>query len=352
MHTTRRLRILWAVGLVLGIAAAAHAQPMGGTGVLVNTAPMYLFPDATRTPLATIAAGTPVRLLAREGDWYRVEYRDPYLGNRTGYILATNIRVESTTPPPPPTRGPIPGAVRPGAEQAGQPAVPPPSPPNLFDRGFLSINAGYQRDSTAFTATSTFTQNVEQAHTTTNYSGVHPIVGDIAVGGRVWGVIGPAVAVSWHSQITDATVVASLPHPFVFNSPRQVSGVVPGVKRQEVAGHFDAAAILTMGRVQVSVFAGPSVIQVKQGLVTTVTANEVYPYDTATFGSATTVEVSHAHVGYNGGVDASVLLWKYFGVGAIVRYSRADVHLEAPDGVDVTVRAGGLQASGGIRFRF
>ena len=66
--------------LLLATAAAAHAQPMSANGVITNAAPMYLAPDSSRVPLTTLAAGSNVKIVAREGDWLRVVFRDRYPG--------------------------------------------------------------------------------------------------------------------------------------------------------------------------------------------------------------------------------------------------------------------------------
>jgi hypothetical protein len=152
-------------GCVLGIAlimlaapwsvhAQTPAQPTSGSGVVTTSAPMYLLPDASRTPLVTLPAGATLRVIVKEGDWYRVEYRDNYLGVRTGYVLAANVQIRpgSAPPPQPDARGPMPGA--PPGSQTPRPPAPPP-PPSPYDRGFVSLNGMYQSDSTGFTAATT-----------------------------------------------------------------------------------------------------------------------------------------------------------------------------------------------------
>lgn len=62
--------------------------------VVVEPAPVYLLPDATRTPLRTLPVNTQVRVLAREGDWIQVEFRDAQFGARVGYVAAAKVRIE------------------------------------------------------------------------------------------------------------------------------------------------------------------------------------------------------------------------------------------------------------------
>jgi len=65
------------------------------TGTIVGTAPVYLLPDAQRIPLRQLAEGTTVRVLARDGDWVRVEFSDPQYGPRVGYVESRFIRIRN-----------------------------------------------------------------------------------------------------------------------------------------------------------------------------------------------------------------------------------------------------------------
>jgi hypothetical protein len=65
------------------------------SGVLTASAPVFLRPDTTMTPLRQLATGTRVRVLETRGDWVRVEFEDRQYGRRTGYIQKMFVRVES-----------------------------------------------------------------------------------------------------------------------------------------------------------------------------------------------------------------------------------------------------------------
>jgi opacity protein-like surface antigen len=62
--------------------------------------------------------------------------------------------------------------------------------------------------------------------------------------------------------------------------------------------------------------------------------------------------LSKSAVGFNVGVDISRLLTSQVGVGALIRYSRADVKFDDPDIGKQTVKAGGVEVAGGVRIRF
>ena len=344
------------IAVTLGAQAAA-AQVVNRTGTLLTQSPMFLLPDTQRTPLVTLPVETIVRVVQREGDWYRVIYHDAFLGDRTGYVQAANIRVEAGAARSLPAAGPsaAPGVPAQPSNQGrpGTPAVTSQTPSSWTDRGFVSVNGTYQASSNGFTGTTTFTQYVEAGSLTASYSTVHALVLDVGGWARVSRNLAVGVAVTWLSSAGDGTVTAAIPHPFLFNTPRTVTGTVGDVARRELAFHTDVSWVVPIGRrAQVAIFGGPSFFQVKQGLVTDVSASSSYPFDTATFVGAITTDVSRSQVGFNAGVDVTALFSKYVGVGAIVRYSRASLDLPVAAGQEVTIRAGGLQIGGGVRFRF
>jgi Zn-dependent protease with chaperone function len=68
------------------------SPPVGSSLTLIEPAPLFLLPDRTRTPLVTIEQGATVIFLGSEGQFYRVEYRDRYVGLRTGYVLSQAVK--------------------------------------------------------------------------------------------------------------------------------------------------------------------------------------------------------------------------------------------------------------------
>ena len=97
---------------------------------------------------------------------------------------------------------------------------------------------------------------------------------------------------------------------------------------------------------------GPTFFNLKQDFVSGVTVNETYPFDTATFGSATTKQLSKTAVGFNAGVDISRALTSQVAIGGLIRYSRGDVKFDDPAIGQQTVKAGGVEVAAGVRVRF
>jgi len=55
-------------------------------------APVRLYPDLNRTPLATLPPGTPVQIMEKQGEWLRISFRDSSLGDRVGFVRAEHIK--------------------------------------------------------------------------------------------------------------------------------------------------------------------------------------------------------------------------------------------------------------------
>jgi hypothetical protein len=159
------------------------------------------------------------------------------------------------------------------------------------------------------------------------------------------------VVVSAFSDTGDATVQASLPHPFFDNTPRHVEGTA-GAKRQELSVSPTIGWLLPLSpRVQLALNAGPAVMTVTQQFVTGVQFAQTYPYDTATFTSADLTESSKTAVGIYVGADVAWMFSEHAGIGGVVQFARASIDQKIGDRT-VSIDAGGAQAGGGVRFVF
>jgi len=217
------------------------------------------------------------------------------------------------------------------------------------DRGYVNVSGWFQPVSPSSSSTVRPIDFVEASVVDTSYT-TRSIPGFEAGGGvRVWRNMAIGLDVSRFSKSAAGSVSAQVPHPFFFNQPRTVSGDASGLTRDETAVHVQAVWMVPMReRWQLALAGGPSWFSVGQDLVTDVTVTETYPYDTATFASATTVHRSRSRIGFNAGVDVSYLVRPHVGLGFGVTFSKASVPLDDT----LTVDAGGAHVAGGLRFRF
>jgi len=222
----------------------------------------------------------------------------------------------------------------------------------LQDRGFILVNGGYQVMSHDFEASSTFRANVEDAHLATDYEVKGGLAFDVAGGMALWRRLTVGGGLTRFSRSTPSTLSGDVPHPFFFNRPRTVTGEVTGLKHEELAVHVQARVTAPIGsRLQVAAFGGPSWFQVTQGIVTTFTWNESYPFDSASFASAVTERAKGSKLGFNTGADVAFFFTRQLGAGGGIQYSSATVELEAAGNVQ-EAKAGGVNVGGGLRLRF
>ena len=85
-----------AVALYIGVLVCGSergaAQSQAERVTVVSSAPIYLLPDSTRSPLRTAAAGTILEVVTDEGAWMQVRFQDPQFGLRVGYVESRFIR--------------------------------------------------------------------------------------------------------------------------------------------------------------------------------------------------------------------------------------------------------------------
>jgi hypothetical protein len=222
-------------------------------------------------------------------------------------------------------------------------------------RFIVSVNAGVHTAAKALSDHFEFEQNVETATVDISYPFEPAALFDGGIAVRLWKQLGVGVAVSSYTREGSAAVDASIPHPFFFNQPRTVTGDVNDVSRTETGVHVQIVYVFpTRGRFRGLISAGPSRIEAEQEVVTAIQYDESFPFDEATFRSATTRSVKGSKMGFNVGADVSFLITRVFGVGAMARFTRADmdVDLGTPANRRIAFEAGGFQAGGGIRIVF
>ena len=88
--------------LLLG-SVSIGAQPRTDEHMARARTPLAvrLLPDLERRPLATLPAGTIVKVIRRDGAWINIEFRDARYGERTGYVLASALIFDARFVEPP-----------------------------------------------------------------------------------------------------------------------------------------------------------------------------------------------------------------------------------------------------------
>ena len=233
------------------------------------------------------------------------------------------------------------GVRRPLARRAGEP------------RFLLSVSGGVESPGAHISDRVTFERNVETETIDVTYPTTPGVLVDVGVSARVWKRMGVGFAVGHVTGTGTADVSAGVPHPFLFNQPRSVTGRESGMSRGETGVHLQVQyAVPASGRIHVVLGAGPSRIKLTQDVVTDVDVAESYPFDTADFVRAVTKGASASVNGFNAGADVTWRLNRSVGFGGLLRYTRADADLDVRSGHSLSLKAGGFQAAGGVRLAF
>lgn len=214
------------------------------------------------------------------------------------------------------------------------------------DKGFATVNGGAQVGSHNLDSSSSFPLYDETA--TVNSTQKVKGGGFFDIGGayRVWGKnLLAGLSFSHTGSKSDASFTATVPDPIVFDKPRSVSSSQSGMKHSENTVHLAAIWMIPIAnKLDLGVFAGPSIFAVSQDAVTSVTVSEPGPTI-----SAPVVKLSKTTVGANFGVDVQYMVDKKWGVGGIARYSVGSAGLP---GLSKKLTVGGFQIGGGARMRF
>ena len=270
-----------------------------------------------------------------------------------GLAASAGAQAKPTQPTPAKPTPPTPAKpVQPTPAKPGQTAKP--ARPAPIDRIYISVNGAFQTGGDDFGETVTFRENVEDGRFTTDYDVKSGPALNLSVGAPLWRTIGVGVGVTRYSKNTPTTFSASVPHPFFFNRARTVDGEIPGIEREELAVHVQArATFVPTRRIQAVIVGGPSFFSVTQDVVSDFEINEMYPYDTATFGRGIATEVDESKIGFNVGADVGYFFTRQVGVGGSVQWAGTTISAPASGGTGTfDIKAGGLQAGGGLRLRF
>src|SRR4051794_8648170 len=151
----------------------------------------------------------------------------------------------------------------------------------------VSVLGGVQATSPTFSQSIEFEQYSETGSLTTTYTHPRRPVFDIGATVRLFRNFGVGVSGSHFEDSTTAQVHALVPHPFLFNQPREVNGPAD-VTSIESALHLQAAYWTQLTpRLDLIVSGGPSFFRIEQDFVSDVAFSETDPYTTATFEGAT-----------------------------------------------------------------
>ena len=214
------------------------------------------------------------------------------------------------------------------------------------DKGYVSVNVGVQAGSDTLATSSTFSLYDETATVSSSQKVKGGAFFDIGGAYRVWGNnLLAGVTFSRMSSSSDVNLTASIPDPDVHDRPRTVNSSQADTEHSENVVHFNAIWMMPVAnKLDIGVFAGPSIFSIKQDSITSLTVTEPGPTV-----AAPAVEVKKTTAGFNLGVDIQYLVRKQWAVGGIARYAWGSASIE---GASEKLKVGGFQLGVGGRYRF
>lgn len=207
---------------------------------------------------------------------------------------------------------------------------------------FIDVNAGLQVASRTFVVDALPIVYNETAILSTSHDVGVATVFDVTGGVRVWRDLSIGLGFSYAGGSGDAQMTAAVPHP-LFHDRRVETTATADVKRSEKAVHLQFIWTMPVtDKMDASVSAGPSFINVNQEMVNNIT---VVP-NTQNATAAPDTE-SDTAAGFNVGADLSYLLTPRYGIGGFMRYVFGSAGFPSVD-----LKTGGFQIGGGARLRF
>lgn len=214
------------------------------------------------------------------------------------------------------------------------------------DKGYVSVNVGVQVGSHDLSTSSTFSLYDETATVATTQKIKGGTFFDVGGAYRVWGNnLLAGVTFSHTSTDADVALTASIPDPAIFDRPRAVTAALSNAKHTENVIHLSAIWMMPVAeKLDVGVFAGPSIFSVKQDAVGAPTVTEPGPSVAAAF-----VASKKTTAGFHAGVDVQYMVAKKWGVGGLARYTWGSATIT---GASEKLTVGGFQIGAGARVRF
>jgi hypothetical protein len=352
------------VTVLTGSAAAQVASSQPETVIVRIAAPIFALADASQPPLRVAKEGSRLKVLDATPAWYRVEFNDPQIGLRSGFIQKLNVlaapanydRMEPTdlsVADGPPRRASYPRTAEPEAvtRSMALPSAPVMNasrsmaqssriePMRDPARAWLDVNLGMAM-SAGNDSIFVFPGVVELASfyakpsrgAEFDFGGgfmFTPLVG-----------IGVSIAGAAHQDVVGLGAA-------IGNLPLAI-GVTEKLTRTESAVNIQVVLVpIHSERFRARLFGGPSFFRYQADMV------RDFDWFRSEVTSFEAVSTDGTGLGFHLGGDATYFFSRFVGLGAFARYSRASATIDEPMSEEKQkMTLGGVQTGGGLRFRF
>src|SRR5262245_37080269 len=215
-------------------------------------------------------------------------------------------------------------------------------------KGKLLVTGSFGVGAVDYSETRTFTQFVEQGRIDAAYTNSGKVGVELGLQYNLVPHFGLQAGYALNNRDTDATITASIPHPFYFNQPRTATAQATDYSYRESIIFVDLVGNGRSGKWEYDVFAGVSFFKVEPDVVSEIQFNQTYPYDSVTITGTPKTSLSANKTGYNVGANLDYHFSEHVGFGIQGRYSRAKFSFVTTPGNNLDLDAGGFQAGAGI----
>jgi len=356
IQNLRKIGILFGAFLVLAVFCIGADLRIE---VKVRSANVRLKPDMESPVVGNAAMGLVLTAEKKTGEWYLVELPPDANGVAVrGYLHASVVKEISAEAPAPkaglkPKPAPAQPAIKPAAKaSAGKKA--PARVASARKKLYIRLGAGYATKSFDYDNSWTFSMYGESGSASESYAvDASGVAFDVGIGFMITPALGVELSFAPASGKSKGTFEATFPHPFYFDLPRDKSWTNDGLKYSASEISLDLVyAFPVTRRIGLYVCAGGTYFMgVKIESLKSVDWAEIgYPYFDLNV-TPQYASYSASAFGFNAGGGLDYRLSGGMAVNLNARYSSGSAKLKI-EGNKVTVPAGGLRATAGIKFAF
>ncbi len=360
MKKTRNLCKFGVLGVLFVAFLALAAFSFGADlriEVKVRSANVRLKPDMESPVVGNAAMGLVLRAEKKTGEWYLVELPPDANGvSVRGYLHASVVK-EISAAAPAPKAGIEPKPARPAIKPAAKPTAGKKAPARVSGarkKLYVRLGAGYATKSFDYDNSWSFPMYGESGSASESYAvDASGVAFDAGVGFMFTPSLGVELSFTPASGKSKGTFAASFPHPFYFDLPREKSWTKDSLKYSASELNLDILyAFPVTQRISLYVCAGGTYfIGVKiESLKSLDWAESGYPYLDLNV-TPQYASYSASTFGFNAGAGVDYRLSESMAVNLNARYSSGSAKIKI-EGNTVTIPAGGLKATAGIKFGF
>jgi hypothetical protein len=329
--------------MLIAVVTLPAAQANLKVKIKVQKANVRSTPDISGPVVREVSAGMVFDVIEKSGSWYKVQLpADGVNPAQKGFIHGSVVSESGGKIPEPPAL----------QKQPKKSAKPRRAEIGKFKR--FSVRGSYFMGFTSETLASTYAPTIyqEEASFVAAYEAKKGNTIDAALGYRLSPVLGIEIGASIASRDVSVAITASVPHPLLFDAPRQVTGS-QGYKLKETDLYLNLLYTLRMKSIGIDLFAGPCYVMAETTLVAEYQVTDsAYPYTevNVTYG---TREVKKNAIGFNAGIAAGYYFGNSVGLVLSARFISAKAKFDtATDVPGVSYKVGGLQAGVGLKIKF